>query len=93
MASDSYEGPSARDVLQPLVTSCIVLITLQTIFVILRLVARLLVKRAEIGWDDYLIIPAFITNIGGAVAALGTSVMFANTLLTGASRFATCKAV
>lgn len=69
-APKSHHDASARQVLQPLVACCIALIVLQSLFVALRLTSRLLVKRAEIGWDDYLIIPGYFINIGSGIVGL-----------------------
>ena len=63
----------ARDALHPLCVTCIVFIILNTLFVVLRFVSRNFVKRLEVGWDDILIIPSWLCNIGTCILGLRES--------------------
>jgi hypothetical protein len=58
-----------------LVTISIVFIILNCVFVLLRFYARS-ITRATYGWDDYLIIAGFISNIGLCVVSIGTYALF-----------------
>ena len=58
-----------------LVTISIVFIILNTIFVILRFYARSITKTAY-GWDDYLIIASFISNISLCVVSISMYALF-----------------
>lgn len=75
-----YGPETADDVLQPLINIAIAFIVLNTLFVGLRFVARLLVKKAELGWDDWLLIPAYILNIGLCAAGIGESLQLSTDL-------------
>ena len=44
--------------------TCIAFIVLDTVFVGLRFLSRTVKKGVELGWDDWLILPAWATNIG-----------------------------
>ena len=54
-----------------LVATCAVLIVIDTLFLVLRFFSRCFVKKAPIGWDDLLLFPAFIVNMGLCAVGLG----------------------
>jgi hypothetical protein len=58
-----------------LVTISIVFIILNSVFVILRFYARFITKTAY-GWDDYLIIAGFISNVSLCVVSISTYTLF-----------------
>jgi hypothetical protein len=58
-----------------LVTISIVFIILNCVFVILRFYARSITKTAY-GWDDYLIIASFISNISLCVVSISMYTLF-----------------
>jgi hypothetical protein len=58
-----------------LVTISIVFIILNSVFVILRFYARSITKAAY-GWDDYLIIASFISNVSLCVVSISTYALF-----------------
>lgn len=61
---------SAKETLQSLLSWCIALLILETLFVLLRLVSRLVVKKQELGWDDFLIAPAYLACVGEIIASI-----------------------
>ena len=68
-----YQGETTSQALKPLVAVCVVLIVLDTIFFLLRLFARLWVKPVPFGWDDLLLVIAYLVNICACALGLGLS--------------------
>ena len=59
---DEFNGDQLR-------TTCIIFIVLDTLCVALRFWSRRY-QKAPFGWDDYLIIPAWICTVGVAIDGL-----------------------
>ena len=55
---------------KPIKVVAILFIVLDTVFVGLRFLSRQL-QTAKYGWDDYLIIPAWLSAVGLMIALLG----------------------
>ena len=51
---------TASEAMKPLVVVCVVYIILDVFFVTLRFISRFIIRRSEVGWDDWLIIPALL---------------------------------
>lgn len=63
-------GEDAHTAVKPLIAVCFIYIVFDIVFVALRFVSRRFVKRSELGWDDYLIIPGFIFNVAACILGL-----------------------
>lgn len=61
---------TASEAMRPLLIVCILYIVLDVFFVSLRFISRFIIRRSEIGWDDWLILPAFICNVAACAAGL-----------------------
>ena len=64
-------GQTAEHVLHPLLIVSVVYIVLDSLFVFLRFVSRQLIRKSQLGWDDWLLIPAFVFNLGSCVLGIG----------------------
>ena len=73
------ETRSAQEALAPLSKACIGFIVINTVFVILRFVSRMYIRRLPLWWDDYTIIPAYLGNLGVCIAGLGSYKSFSAT--------------
>lgn len=62
---------TASHQLHGFVAVCVIFIVLDTFFGILRVVARLQVKSASLGWDDIILVPAYILAIASAATGIG----------------------
>ncbi|KAI9658809.1 MAG: hypothetical protein M1831_003835 [Alyxoria varia] len=77
--STSSTTPQARDVqtgeqaLRPLFNVCVAFIVVDTVFFVLRFYAvlKLRRKRLSLTWDDWLLVPAYIMNLGMLANGLG----------------------
>lgn len=61
----------AQDVLPTLIAIAITFIVLDTFFLVLRFISRVLIQKVSIGVDDFLIIPAYCMNVGLCCVAIG----------------------
>lgn len=69
--TEVYSRESASDQLRGLVAACIIMMVLTTVFAALRFVSRISLKSVDLGWDDFLLVPAYMFAIGTAAAGLG----------------------
>ena len=61
---------TADQVLHPLLVVSVLYIVLDTLFVFLRFVSRQFIRTSQLGWDDWLLVPAFIFNLGSCILGL-----------------------
>lgn len=61
---------TAHQALQPLINCSIAFLVVNTVFVVGRLVSRLVIRKLPFWWDDFWVLPAYAANIGACAIGL-----------------------